>query len=92
VLKMVEGKPIDGERFIARQNGKTITGTGQSYTGLDDLSVDLPYITEIFPQYTAYTDDCIGVPEQTRVPVDCAFCLYPYLEGKSVRYRPPHGS
>jgi len=88
VLKMVEGKPLDGERFIARQNGKTITGTGQSYTGLDDLSVDLPYIAEIFPQYTAYTDDCIGVQSKRGCPYDCAFCLYPYLEGKSVRYRP----
>ncbi len=88
VLKMVEGKPLDGERFIARQNGKSITGTGQSYTGLDDLSVDLPYITEIFPQYTAYTDDCIGVQSKRGCPYDCAFCLYPYLEGKSVRYRP----
>src|SRR5438094_106557 len=34
VLKMVEGKPLDGERVIARQNGKTITGAGQSYANL----------------------------------------------------------
>ncbi len=88
VLKMVEGRPLDGERFIARENGKTITGAGQSYTKLDDLAVDLPYIASIFPQHIAYRDDCIGVQSKRGCPYDCAFCLYPYLEGKSVRYRP----
>src|SRR5438445_31953 len=88
VLKMVEGRPLDGERFIATENGKTITGAGQSYTKLDDLAVDLPYIASIFPQHIAYRDDCIGVQSKRGCPYDCAFCLYPYLEGKSVRYRP----
>ena len=88
LLKVVEGKPLDGERFITRQNGKTIKGLGQSYTDLSTLSVDLPYIASIFPQYQAYAHDCIGVQSKRGCPYDCAFCLYPYLEGKSVRYRP----
>ena len=88
LLKKVEGKPLDGERFITRHGGQTIKGTGQSYTDLSDFQVDLPYITSIFPQYTAYAQDCIGVQSKRGCPYDCAFCLYPYLEGKSVRYRP----
>ncbi|HEV8243295.1 MAG TPA: radical SAM protein [Nitrospirales bacterium] len=88
ILKMVEGKPLDGERFIASRDGKTIKGLGQSYTDLSDFAVDLPYITSVFPQYTTYKDDCIGVQSKRGCPYDCAFCLYPYLEGKSVRYRP----
>lgn len=88
ILKIVEGKPLDGERFIARRDGKTIKGLGQSYTDLSTLSVDLPYIASIFPQYQAYAHDCIGVQSKRGCPYDCAFCLYPYLEGKSVRYRP----
>src|SRR6266849_4334316 len=48
ILEMVEGKPLDGERFIARRDGKTVKGLGQSYTDLADLSVDLSYVTSIF--------------------------------------------
>jgi len=88
ILKVVEGKPFDGERFITRQSGKTVRGTGQTYAGLDDLAVDLPYISSIFPQYTAYAHDCVGVQTKRGCPYDCAFCLYPFLEGKAVRYRP----
>lgn len=88
IMKVVEGKPLVGERFIAREHGMTIKGLGQVYTPLEDLAVDLPYITSIFPQYHAYAHDCIGVQTKRGCPYDCAFCLYPYLEGKSVRYRP----
>jgi radical SAM superfamily enzyme YgiQ (UPF0313 family) len=88
VLKMVEGKPLDDERFITYEGGRTVIGTGQSNLSLGDFQVDLPYITSIFPPYTAYASDCIGVQTKRGCPYDCAFCLYPYLEGKSVRYRP----
>ncbi len=88
VLKVVEGKPLDGERFIIRENGTTRKGMGQSYTDLERFSVDLPYIASIFPEHRAYAHDCIGVQSKRGCPYDCAFCLYPYLEGKSVRYRP----
>ena len=55
---------------------------------LDSLSVDIPYLTSIFPQYTEYIGECIGVQSKRGCPYDCAFCLYPYIEGKRVRYRP----
>ncbi len=88
ILKVVEGKSLDGERFITRQHGTTIKGQGQSYTDLTHLTVDLPYIASIFPQYHAYAHDCIGVQTKRGCPYSCAFCLYPYLEGQSVRARP----
>ena len=55
---------------------------------LDSLTVDLPYLTSIFPQYPEYVGECIGVQSKRGCPYDCAFCLYPYIEGKRVRYRP----
>ena len=88
LLKVVEGRPLDGERFITREGGRTVRGLGQTYAQLDDLAVDLPYLTSIFPQHPAYAHDCIGVQTKRGCPYDCAFCLYPYLEGKAVRYRP----
>jgi radical SAM superfamily enzyme YgiQ (UPF0313 family) len=51
--------------------------------------VDLPYLTTIFPQYRDYIGESIGVQSKRGCPYDCAFCLYPYIEGKRVRYRPP---
>ncbi|TKB87386.1 MAG: radical SAM protein, partial [Nitrospira sp.] len=47
------------------------------------------YLTSIFPQHAAYMDESIGVQTKRGCPYDCAFCLYPYIEGKRVRYRPP---
>jgi radical SAM superfamily enzyme YgiQ (UPF0313 family) len=88
VLKIVDGKSLDGERFITREGGRTLKGSGQTYTDVTDFQIDLPYVASIFPQYTTYASDCIGVQSKRGCPYDCAFCLYPYLEGKSVRYRP----
>jgi radical SAM superfamily enzyme YgiQ (UPF0313 family) len=88
LLKIVQDKPLDGERFIFREKGRTVQGMGQSSVSLGDFQVDLPYVASIFPQYATYAEDCIGVQTKRGCPYDCAFCLYPYLEGKSVRYRP----
>lgn len=89
ILKVLDGQSLDGERYIVRE-GKTIR-KGQQATPalLDALTVDLPYLTSIFPQYRDYIDESIGVQTKRGCPYDCAFCLYPYIEGKRVRYRPP---
>ncbi|HJU05778.1 MAG TPA: radical SAM protein, partial [Nitrospiraceae bacterium] len=67
------------------------TAKGEKYTPalLDALTVDLPYLTSIFPQHPEYAGECIGVQTKRGCPYDCAFCLYPYIEGKRVRYRSP---
>ena len=89
ILKVIEGQSLSQERYIIRE-GKTIRkGQQGSPALLDALTVDLPYLTSIFPQYREYLDESIGVQSKRGCPYDCAFCLYPYIEGKRVRYRPP---
>lgn len=89
ILKVVEGQSLEQERYILRE-GKTVRKGQQGAPALlDALTVDLPYLTSIFPQYTEYIGESIGVQSKRGCPYDCAFCLYPYIEGKRVRYRPP---
>ncbi len=89
ILKMVQGQPLDGERFLIREGGQVLKGEQRATVPLETQSVDLPYLTSIFPQYRAYVGEAIGVQSKRGCPYDCAFCLYPYIEGKRVRYRPP---
>ncbi|MFQ5991945.1 MAG: B12-binding domain-containing radical SAM protein, partial [Nitrospiraceae bacterium] len=89
ILKMLEGKPLDDERCIIRQGTRTLKGEKHTPALLDAPAADLPYLTSIFPQHREYVGECIGVQSKRGCPYDCAFCLYPYIEGKRVRYRPP---
>lgn len=88
ILKVLNGESLGEERFIVRENARVTKGTKHTPALLDSLSVDLPYLTSIFPQYTEYVGECIGVQSKRGCPYDCSFCLYPYIEGKRVRYRP----
>ena len=89
ILKVVNGESLENERYIIREGKQTRKGKQCSPALLDALTVDLPYLTSIFPQHAAYMDESIGVQTKRGCPYDCAFCLYPYIEGKRVRYRPP---
>jgi radical SAM superfamily enzyme YgiQ (UPF0313 family) len=89
ILKVLNGETLEKERYIIRENGKVSKGQQGAPALLDALTVDLPYLTSVFPQYAEYKDECIGVQTKRGCPYDCAFCLYPYIEGKRVRYRPP---
>ncbi|MGQ0812187.1 MAG: B12-binding domain-containing radical SAM protein [Nitrospiraceae bacterium] len=89
ILKVVDGQSLDGERYIVRQGGRTAKGQQRAPALLDTQTVDLHYLTSIFPQYREYIGESIGVQSKRGCPYDCAFCLYPYIEGKRVRYRPP---
>ena len=89
ILKVLNQESLEEERFIIRERGKVSKGTKHTPALLDSLTVDLPYLTSIFPQYQEYVGECIGVQSKRGCPYDCAFCLYPYIEGKRVRYRPP---
>ena len=88
LIKVIDGQPLDGERYILREGKRIMKGEQRSTVLLDTQTVDLPYLTSIFPQYRAYLDESIGVQSKRGCPYDCAFCLYPYIEGKRVRYRP----
>jgi radical SAM superfamily enzyme YgiQ (UPF0313 family) len=89
ILKVLEGRPLDDERYIVREGGRISKGQKYNPALLEALTVDLPYLTSIFPQYAQYVGESIGVQTKRGCPYDCAFCLYPYIEGKRVRYRPP---
>ena len=89
ILKMIEGHSIEDERYIVKEGKRIRKGQQGSPALLDALTVDLPYLTSIFPQYREYQGEAIGVQTKRGCPYDCAFCLYPYIEGKRVRYRPP---
>ena len=89
ILKVVNGESLENERYIVREGKQTRKGKQGSPALLDALTVDLPYLTSIFPQHASYMDESIGVQTKRGCPYDCAFCLYPYIEGKRVRYRPP---
>jgi radical SAM superfamily enzyme YgiQ (UPF0313 family) len=89
ILKVLNDEPLTDERFIVKTDGCVVSkGTKHTPAMLDSLTVDLPYLTSIFPQYEEYVGECIGVQSKRGCPYDCAFCLYPYIEGKRVRYRP----
>lgn len=88
ILKVLNNEPLTDERFIVREYGSIQKGTKHTPAMLDSLTVDLPYLTSIFPQYQEYVGECIGVQSKRGCPYDCSFCLYPYIEGKRVRYRP----
>ena len=88
ILKVLNGESLREERFIIKEQGRVTKGTKNTPALLDALSVDIPYLTSIFPQYREYIGECIGVQSKRGCPYDCAFCLYPYIEGKRVRYRP----
>ncbi|HNK16329.1 MAG: radical SAM protein [Nitrospira sp.] len=89
ILKVVNGESLENERYIIREGKQTRKGNQGAPALLEALTVDLPYLTSIFPQHASYMDESIGVQTKRGCPYDCAFCLYPYIEGKRVRYRPP---
>jgi len=88
ILKVLNGESLSEERFIVKEHGVVTKGTKNTPALLDSLTVDIPYLTSIFPQYREYIGESIGVQSKRGCPYDCAFCLYPYIEGKRVRYRP----
>ncbi len=88
VLKVVEERPLTNERIIFKTNDAVQHGAKGAYFPLESFAIDLPYIESIFPQHPAYHGEFIGIQTKRGCPYDCAFCEYPYLEGKKVRYRP----
>lgn len=89
LLKLVEGRGVEGERFIVKHGGQVRTGVKSGITTIADFVIDLPYLSEIFPQHVAYRHGTVGVQTKRGCPYHCQFCEYPYIEGSRVRYRAP---
>jgi radical SAM superfamily enzyme YgiQ (UPF0313 family) len=89
LLKLIEGKEVRDERTVVLRDSQVHHGMKSAITSIKDLTIDLPYLSSIFPQHLSYRKDSIGVQSKRGCPYDCQFCEYPYIEGKRVRYRAP---
>ena len=96
-LKLIGGKDILDERVVLKKNGEVSWGAPLrnrakkwNYVPLENSTpVDFDYITSIFAEFNEYTGGFVGVPTKRGCPFNCLFCLYPVIDGKQVRYRPP---
>jgi hypothetical protein len=61
ILKVLEGRSLEDERYIVKEGSRIRKGRQGSPALLDALTVDLPYLTSIFPQYGEYISESIGV-------------------------------
>ena len=51
--------------------------------------VDLGFVEASFPQWEAFRGEVVGVQTKQGCPHACLYCLYGFLEGKTVRRREP---
>lgn len=94
--KTIAGRDVLDERVVQKSangvvKGKPVAGKAkQSYLDLAKATpIDFDYIAEIFPEFSSYLDGYVGVQTKRGCPYSCLFCLYNYIDGKKVRYRPP---
>lgn len=88
LLNLYEEQSIMNDRCIFRKGNQIIKGTQKEIVKLDSAVQDPAYIESIFPQYSSYTNEAIGIQTKRGCPYDCQFCLYTYIEGKRVYTRP----
>jgi len=94
LLKVISGKTneeiVRSERVVYKdKDGSIHKGKGRSPLRLeDDEAIDFDYIASIFPDFSKYLKGTIGITTKRGCPHQCIFCLYNYIEGKKVRYRP----
>ena len=89
VVDALQGKSLEAHRVVWREGDQIHRGTPQRLTPLEDLQLDLSYLESVYPQVRAYQGTPIGIQTKRGCPYRCAFCLYNYIEGYSVRLRPP---
>ncbi|MHB8482714.1 MAG: B12-binding domain-containing radical SAM protein [Nitrospiria bacterium] len=89
LLKIAEGRDLSDERHLRIKNGRLYKGVQGKPVDFEEMEIDLPYQESIFPQYRSYRDEVIGIQTKRGCPYECSFCVYPYIEGKGVRYRRP---
>ena len=89
LLALLRGNDPMRHRTLFRKGTELFQGTQEASFPLEDLAMDFPYLESIFPQIQAYRGGSIGVQTKRGCPYLCSFCLYTYIEGESVRCRPP---
>ncbi|HUJ74916.1 MAG TPA: radical SAM protein, partial [bacterium] len=61
----------------------------QAPPDLIEPDMDLAMMERVFPQWREYKAETVGVQTKLGCPHRCLYCLYGYLEGRSVRRREP---
>jgi hypothetical protein len=61
----------------------------QAPTDLMEPGMDLAMMERAFPQWKEYQSETVGVQTKLGCPHRCLYCLYGFLEGRSVRRREP---
>lgn len=93
LLKVVSDKKYkeiaEKERVAYKdQDGLIHLGKSSSFLKLEDEeAVNFSYIASIFPNFDQYLKGFIGIATKRGCPHNCSYCLYNYIEGKSIRYR-----
>jgi radical SAM superfamily enzyme YgiQ (UPF0313 family) len=91
MLSVVDGftKPV-GDYYYKDAHGHVSHRARSAEFDLATLTaVDFSYVESIFPAFTEYLGDDIGVHTKRGCPLQCHFCLYNKIEGAHQRYRDP---
>lgn len=91
MLSIIDGvRPVVGECYCKDSQGEIRYSHREEDFSLATLTaVNFNYIESIFPAFSAYLDDYIGVHTKRGCPYQCHFCLYNKIEGSYQRYRDP---
>lgn len=89
IVKLLQGQELLDERIIIRNGKKIFQGEKTKPVDVSDMKMDVSYIASIFSQYHAYQDESLGIQTKRGCPHQCQFCLYGFIEGRSVRCRTP---
>jgi radical SAM superfamily enzyme YgiQ (UPF0313 family) len=91
MLSLVDGAyNTSGEYYYKDPHGGVRHCKSTTNFNLAELTaVDFHYIQSIFPAFSEYLDDYIGVHTKRGCPYQCHFCLYNKIEGHRQRYREP---
>jgi radical SAM superfamily enzyme YgiQ (UPF0313 family) len=84
-----ESEPV-GEYYVKDAAGSVShRQRAETFDLGERTAVDFAYISGIFPGFTEYLGDDIGVNTKRGCPFQCHFCLYNKIEGARQRYRDP---
>lgn len=89
MIKVLEGRSLDGERVIFREGSKIVLGKKTGAVQIRRAPFDLSYLEKVFPGHEIYHGKTVGIQTKRGCPYGCSFCLYTYIEGKRVYYRDP---
>ncbi len=90
--KLIQGRPIDGERcYIAGREKPRPRLIHETPAPIEKTACNYDYIQSIWSDFNYYFQDgdfYIGVQTKRGCPHNCCYCIYTVIEGKQVRLNP----